>query len=301
MDITVSLVGRLIAEQFPHWAYLPIKPVELSGWDNRTFRLGEDMTVRLPSHEAYEAQVEKEQQWLPKLGPELPLAIPTPLAMGVPSDEYPLHWSIYSWIDGENATIERITNLDVFAVQLAQFLNALQQIDTTDGPAPGLHNFYRGGPVGTYDEETRRAIADLDGVIDTAAVTKVWESALGAERNGSPVWVHGDMHATNLLVKDWRLRAIIDFGCLGVGDPACDLTIAWTFFSGQSRETFRSYLHVDDATWLRARGWALWKALITIANPSGSSPERLKESNRVIKDLIIEHKTTVRMMGGGGI
>lgn len=290
VDIDVSLVRRLILEQFPEWASLPIKPVEFSGWDNRTFHLGDDMTLRLPSAQAYEAQVEKEQQWLPRLAPLLPLPIPAPLAMGMPSGEYPWKWSIYRWIDGENATVERISNMSDFAVQLAQFLNDLQQIDASDGPPPGPHNFYRGGSLSIYDDGTRNAISDLEGIVDTAEATAVWETAIKATWSGSPVWVHGDVHVTNLLVKDDRLSAVIDFGCSGVGDPACDLTIAWTFFSGQSRETFRELLQIDDATWLRARGWALWKALITIANPSGSTPEKLKESGRVIKDVIAEHK-----------
>ncbi|WAH42967.1 aminoglycoside phosphotransferase family protein [Alicyclobacillus fastidiosus] len=290
MDIDVSLVRRLILKQFPRWAGLLIKPVELSGWDNRTFRLGDDMTVRLPSHEAYEAQVKKEQQWLPRLASRLPIAIPTPIAMGTPSEEYPLHWSIYRWIDGENATTERITNLNDFAIELAQFLNTLQQIDANGGPPPGAHNFYRGGPLGIYDRETRNAIADLNGMIDRVGAITVWESAIQTVWNTPPVWVHGDVYPTNLLVKDRRLSAVIDFGCSGVGDPACDLTIAWTFFFGESRETFRSHLQLDDATWERARGWALWKALTTIAYPSNYPSGRLEESLRVIKDVIAEHK-----------
>ncbi|PSR35865.1 MAG: aminoglycoside phosphotransferase [Sulfobacillus thermosulfidooxidans] len=265
---------------------LPIKPVELSGWDNRTFRLGDNMTVRLPSHQAYEAQVKKEQQWLPRLASRLPVAIPTPLAMGTPCDVYPMHWSIYHWIDGENATTDHISDLNHFAIELAQFLNALQQIDTDGAPPFGAHNFYRGGPLRTYDGETRNAIAQLDGMIDTAEATAVWDSVFQAEWSNSPVWVHGDMYPTNLLVNDGRLSAVIDFGCSAIGDPACDLTIAWTFFFGQSRETFRSHLQLDDETWAGARGWALWKALITITNPSG----RLEESRRVIQDVIAEHK-----------
>jgi len=290
VDIDVSLVTRLIVQQFPQWAGLPIKPVEFSGWDNRTFRLGDDMTVRLPSHEAYEAQVKKEQQWLPRLASHIHIAIPTPVGMGMPSDDYPLHWSIYSWIEGENATTERIFNLNDFATELAQFLIALQQIDASGGPPPGAHNFYRGGSLDTYDKETRKAIADLNGVINVASATAVWESALRAEWNAIPVWVHGDMYPTNLLVKDGRLSAVIDFGCSAVGDPACDLTIAWTFFFGQNREVFRTHLQLDDGTWERARGWALWKALITIANPSDVPSGRFEESLRVIKDVIAEHK-----------
>jgi aminoglycoside phosphotransferase (APT) family kinase protein len=289
MDIHLSLVGRLIAEQFPEWAHLPVKPVEFSGWDNRTFRLGDDMTVRLPSAQAYAAQVEKEQQWLPRLAQHLPLTIPTPIAMGVPSHEYPWHWSIYRWIDGENATIDSIADLNEFADQLSKFLNALQQIDSSGGPPPGLHNFYRGGSVSIYDEETRKAIANLDGKIDTSAVTAVWEAALKAAWNGPPVWIHGDVHATNLLVKDGRLCAVIDFGCSAVGDPACDLTIAWTLFSGKSREIFRAGLMVDDNTWSRARGWALWKGLITLADDTNTNLSKLKEARRAINEVLADH------------
>jgi aminoglycoside phosphotransferase (APT) family kinase protein len=289
VDINVSLVGRLIAEQFPQWAHLSIRPVELSGWDNRTFRLGDEMTVRLPSAEAYAPQVEKEQHWLPKLAPLLPLEIPTPIAMGAPSQEYPWYWSIYRWIDGENATVERIANLNEFADQLSKFLNALRQIDASDGPPPGPHNFYRGGSLSVYDEETRTAITSLDGRIDTDAATAVWEIALKTTWEGPPVWIHGDVHPTNLLVRNGRLSAVIDFGCMAVGDPACDFTIAWTFFSGESREIFRAGLKVDNATWSRARGWALWKALITLADHTYTNPSKIEGARRTIDEVLADH------------
>lgn len=288
MDIDVSLVRQLISAQFPEWAHLPIKPVEFSGWDNRTFRLGEDMTVRLPSTEAYAAQVEKEQRWLPVLAAHLPLAIPHPLAKGRPDDKYPWNWSVYRWIVGENATMERVSNVNLFAEHLCQFLHALQQIDVTGGPPPGLHNFYRGDSLMIYDAETRKAADVLGAEIDAHAAIAVWEAALAATWVGSPVWVHGDIHATNLLVRDGQLTAVIDFGGLSVGDPACDLTMAWTFFSGESRETFKSCLQVDDATWSRARGWALWKGLITLADPIQTHPWRIKEARRVINDVCVE-------------
>src|SRR4051812_13599063 len=158
VNIDVSLVGRLVATQFPHWADLPIEPVEFGGWDNRTFHLGRDMTGRLPSAAAYALQVEKEHRWLPKLAPLLPLPIPVPLAMGRPADAYPWHWSVYRWLDGEIATIERIADLPQFATTLAEFLIALQRIDAAGGPPPGRHNFFRGGPLTVYDGETRQAI-----------------------------------------------------------------------------------------------------------------------------------------------
>ncbi|MEI6806216.1 MAG: aminoglycoside phosphotransferase family protein, partial [Myxococcaceae bacterium] len=236
---------------------------ELGGWDNLTFHLGNNMLVRMPSAASYADQVEKEHRWLPKLAPFLPLPIPTPLAMGKPAESYPWHWSVYQWIDGETASLERITDLNKFAVALAKFLLALQKIDSKGGPVSGLHNFYRGGLLATYDHETREAITTLGNKIDFKAAIKVWETALASTWQGSPVWVHGDVAATNLLVKNGQLSAIIDFGCMGKGDPACDLVIAWTLFTDKSREVFRQALALDNATWERARGWALWKALIT--------------------------------------
>ena len=289
-DIDVSLVGRLVTAQFPQWTDLPIKPVEFDGWDNRTYRLGEEMTVRLPSAEVYTGQVEKEHRWLPRLAPLLPLPIPVPLAMGIPADGYAWHWSVYRWLEGENATIERIADLDQFATALAQFLAALQRIDPAGGPPPGQHNFFRGAPLAIYDTETRDAIASLNGKIDTDAVTAVWEAALKATWHGPPVWLHGDVSAANLLVKRGRLSAVIDFGCSGVGDPACDLTIAWTLFSGESREAFCAALPVDGATWARGRGWALWKGLITLAEHINTNPLEAEKARRAIDKVLADHK-----------
>ena len=290
VNIDVSLVRRLIAAQFPQWADLPITPAVPQGWDNRTFHLGEEMSVRLPSAEGYTAQVDKEHRWLPKLAPLLPLPIPAPLAKGAPGEGYPWHWSVYRWLEGETATIERISHLGELATTLAAFLAALQRIDPAGGPRPGPHNFFRGGPLTTYDRETRDAIATLDGEIDGNAATAVWEAALAASWHGAPVWLHGDVAAGNLLVSDGRLSAVIDFGSSGVGDPACDVTIAWTLLSGESREAFRAALPVDAATWVRGRGWALWKALITLAEYRDTNPAKVGEARPVIDAVLAEHK-----------
>jgi len=288
--IDVSLVRRIIAAQFPRWAGLPIKLVESGGWDNRTFHLGEHMTVRLPSTEAYAPQVDKEHCWLPRLAPLLPLPIPVPLAMGIPAAGYPWHWSVYRWIEGEDATIERIADLGQFATTLAQFLVALQKIDAAGGPPPGPHNFYRGGSLTVYDGETRRAIAALDGKIDADTATEVWDGAVATAWHGAPVWHHGDVSAGNLLVERGGLSAVIDFGCSGVGDPACDLSIAWTLFAGECREAFRAALRIDDATWARGRGWALWKALITLADFPDPNSLETKESRRILDEVLADHK-----------
>ncbi|MBN9216449.1 MAG: aminoglycoside phosphotransferase family protein [Mesorhizobium sp.] len=287
--IDAALVRRLVAAQFPHWKDLPVRSVASGGWDNRTFHLGDEMTVRLPSAAAYSLQVEKEHRWLPKLAPLLPLPIPAPLAMGVPAEGYPWHWSIYGWIEGETAKRERIADLPQFAADLAGFLTALKRVDPTGGPVAGAHNFYRGGPLTIYDGEARQAIEALRGRIDMLAVGAVWEAALAAAWQGPPVWFHGDVAWGNLLVDDGRLSAVIDFGTSGVGDPSCDLAITWTLFEGRSREVFRAAIAVDDATWARGRGWALWKALITAAGLTGNQSE-FDQSWRVIDAVLADHR-----------
>lgn len=288
-DIDVSLVGRLLAAQFPQWADLPIAPAVPQGWDNRTFRLGAEMSVRLPSAEGYTPQVEKEHRCLPILAPRLPLPIPVPLAMGAPAEGFPWKWSIYRWLEGDTASHKRIGDMDEFATTLAHFLATLQQIDPAGGPPAGPHSFFRGGPLETYDAETRRSIVALGEAINAEAATLVWETALDARWEGPPVWFHGDVASGNLLVRDGRLSAVIDFGCSGVGDPACDVTIAWTLLSGKSREAFRSALPVDAATWARGRGWALWKGLITLAEYMNTDPVKAREARRVTDDVLADH------------
>jgi aminoglycoside phosphotransferase (APT) family kinase protein len=290
-DISVSLVSQLVRAQFPQWADLPIRPVEVDGWDNCTFRLGDKMSIRLPSAERYAVQVEKEHTWLPRLAPLLTLPIPVPLAMGMPGEGYPWRWSVYRWLPGEIAMTSLIADLKQFATTLAHFLVSLQRIDPAGGPPAGQHSFYRGGPLAVYDAGTRQAIDDLTGQVNREAVIEVWETALQAEWAGPSVWVHGDICADNLLVQNGRLCAVIDFGCCSVGDPACDLTIAWTFLSGESREVFYAALPLDGSTWARARGWALWKALITLAEHIHSNPYKAANARRVIDEVLADHSS----------
>ena len=290
MTITTDLVSALIAQQFPQWSGRSITPVDPGGWDNRTFRLGEDMLVRLPSSAGYVAQVGKEQRWLPVLARMLPLPIPCPVAIGKPGNGYPWAWSVYGWLDGEPSTSENIAG-ESFAQDLANFLHALYCIDATDAPAAGEHNFFRGGPVATYDSEVRHALSVLRGNIDTAIAMAVWEAALASKWELPGVWIHGDVAPSNLLVRDGRLVAVIDFGCSGVGDPACDLTIAWTLFSGAGREAFRKAMAMDAATWARARGWALWKAMLLICNGVGP-PRLVSDAKSVLSNVLAEHLAT---------
>lgn len=292
MDIDISLVARLVAEQLPQWAHLPIRAVEPGGWDNKTFRLGETISLRFPSAKRYTAQVDKEHKWLSHLAPQLPLPIPIPLAMGQPGKGYPWHWSVYQWLEGENATVGPIENLNQFAAKLAHFLTALRKIDSTGGPLPGPHNFFRGGLLTIYDAETRDAISCLRSQINTEAATAVWESAIASTWQKAPVWLHGDIHTTNLLVREGCLSAVIDFGCLGIGDPACDYAIAWTLFSGESRKTFRTLLSADDATWVRSRGWALWKSLTTLVKSLNTAPLAADTAQQTIAAIINDYSST---------
>jgi aminoglycoside phosphotransferase (APT) family kinase protein len=244
------------------------------------------MSVRLPRAPAYVAQVEKEHRWLPVLSPQLPLPVPIPIARGGPGAGYPWPWSIYGWLDGKPARADRIHDLGRFAEDLAGFLVALRRIDASNGPAAGAHNFHRGGLLTVYDAEARDAIDTLRDEIDAAAVTEVWDKALTTSWRGPPVWVHGDVAASNLLVNDRRLCAVIDFGCAGVGDPSCDLVIAWTFLDRESRNVFSSAIGLDPATWERARGWAIWKALITLARHRDTNPAEANKADQIIRAVI---------------
>jgi aminoglycoside phosphotransferase (APT) family kinase protein len=285
-EIDTELVKRLVSTQFPQWKNLAVKAVTHSGWDNRTFHLGEDMLVRMPSAAAYALQVEKEQHWLPILAPKLPLPIPLPLAFGKPAEGYPWQWSIYSWLEGENAASTTITDLNDFAKTLATFLTALQKIDSTDGPRAGIHNFHRGGLLENYAAETRKAMQTLKDKINVNAAIKVWEEALATTWCGKPVWVHGDINATNLLVHAGKLNAVIDFGQLAVGDPACDLAIAWNFFEDDSRKVFRDTLSLDADTWARGRAWALWKALIIAAGFTHLKNQATTQALQIINEVL---------------
>ncbi len=264
-DITPAVVRQLIATQFPQWSHLPVTPVPVDGWDNTTFRLGAELSVRLPSADAYVAQVEKEHRWLPILAPQLPLEIPTPVAEGRPGAGFPRPWSVYRWIDGDVASGDEQASSSSFAADLARFLNALRAADAAGGPPAGAHSFFRGGPLAALDAQARGSIRVLAREVDARAATEVWDAALATAWDQPPVWVHGDVAPSNLVVVGHRLRAVIDFGCAAVGDPACDVVMAWTNFSEESDAEFRRTLALDDTTWARGRGWALWKALITLA------------------------------------
>ena len=289
-DVDVPLVRRLVAAQFPEWAALPIRAVDNDGWDNWTFRLGDRMKVRLPSAIGYSEQAEKEARWLPKLAPKLPLPVPVPVGIGQPAKDYPCAWSIYEWLEGEPTTRQGVNDPVQFGWDLAKFLVALQRIDPVGGPAPGQHNFFRGAqPMVIYGDEARRSVDKLADIIDVAAAHEVLDAAEAAVITGRPVWIHGDIAVGNLLVREGRLGAVIDFGGCAVGDPACDLVIAWVFLEGAGRDAFRLSVPADDAMWARARGWAVWKAALVLANDAVINPNE-NSPRSVIEAVIAEHR-----------
>jgi aminoglycoside phosphotransferase (APT) family kinase protein len=290
VDVDDALVRRLVATQFPQWANLRIEPVEPRGTDNALYRLGDDMVVRLPRTERTTATLEKERKWLPVLAPHLPLAVPVPLAEGTPGERYPFVWSVYSWLRGENATVERVTDLSRLATDLATFVAALERIEPAGGPPPGRHNFFRGEPLAARDAAVRESIRELGDEIDVAVVTEAWEATLGVpEWQRTPVWIHGDLDSRNLLVEEGRLGAVIDWGGLGVGDPACDVMVAWKVLSAETRHIFRSELSVDDATWARGRGWALSQALNALTYYTMETNAVLvREARRWLAEVLVD-------------
>jgi len=290
VETDAALVRRLLAAQFPQWADLRIEAVLPAGTDNAIYRLGDDMCVRLPRLRSKTLPLEKELRWLPTLAPSLPLDIPVPLLVGEPAEGYPFRWSVFRWLDGDTASAERIEDLRQTANDLAGFIAALQRVDANGGPAPGQHNAFRGVPLKERDELTRDAIASLGGTIDGPAVISAWEAALdAAEWDREPVWIHGDLDFRNLLVKRGRISAVIDFGCLGVGDPACDVMAAWKVLPRACRDLFRAALQVDEATWARARGWVLSQALMALSYYTlETNAVLVREARRWLAELLAD-------------
>lgn len=291
-DVDIPLVRRLLVAQFPQWADLPVERVASAGTDNAIYRLGHDMAVRLPRIEAATAQVDKEHRWLPRLAPQLPLAIPIPLAEGRAAHGYPWRWSIYRWLDGKPASTDRIDDLQEAARTVAEFVAALQRVDAADGPTPGEHNFFRGVPLAQREGPTRAALERLEGSVDIDAVRTAWQAALEVpEHPGPSVWIHGDLSPGNLLVVDGRVNGVIDLGALAIGDPACDLIVAWNLLPAEARDVFRAALRVDDAEWARGRGWALSIALIQLPYYQNTNPLVAANARHVIHEVLVDQDT----------
>ncbi len=288
--VDAALVGRLLAAQFPHWSHLPISPVASSGTDHAIFRLGEGLAARLPRIHWATEQAELERRWLPRLAPHLPLAVPEQLAMGAPDEGYPWPWAVYRWLGGEHAIDNPAADTVQTAADLARFLLALRAIDPGGGPTPDPTSTARGLRLATRDAATRDAIARSRGLVDTNTITAAWNAALSAPvYDGPPLWFHGDLEPGNLLLRDGRLSAVIDFCCLGLGDPAVDLIPAWSVFSGPARAAFRAALAADDAAWARGMGWALSTAIIALPYYVDTNPVMARGARRKLAAVLGEH------------
>ncbi|RAG81157.1 phosphotransferase [Streptacidiphilus pinicola] len=285
VDTDAALARRLVAAQFPQWAGLEVEAVERIGTSNAMFRLGADMVVRLPRRAGAAKDIDMEHEWLPRLGAQLPTPIPVPLAQGTPQEGYPWRWSVYEWLDGTNPVVGRLTAPKLLATDLAAFVTTLRRTDPADGPAS-----YRSEPLPQRDADTRRALADVRDLVDQGAALSVWESALRApEWTNAPVWIHSDLQPGNLLVSpEGRLSAVIDFECAGFGDAAVDLLPAWYVLPPEARALFRTVAEVDEATWVRGRGWALSVALLELSYYRHSNPVMVATAQHVLDEILAE-------------
>lgn len=287
IGITKDLARKLIVEQFPEYSHLQITDVEKQGHDNRTYRLGEHMLIRMPTDADYALKVPKEQALLPQLAKRLSVNVPAPVKMGKPSANYPYPFSIYKWLLGKSINLLTLTAQDKeqLAVDLAKFLKELQAISNVEGPGPGQHNWWRGDHVSVYDKGAREQIAELAEIIDASKALALWDKACATKWDKKPVWIHGDFAIGNILMDDGKLSAVIDFGGAAVGDPACDLVIAWTYLFGKAREIFISEMDMDTDTWLRARGWALWKATFDLCQITDKRSHEAEAQKRIIDEV----------------
>lgn len=284
LDIDVDLVARLIEDQFPHWAGLPLEPVLPGGTDNAIYRLGGELSVRLPRTPGTVGQLEKDALWLPRLAPLLPAAIPEVVAQARATAAYPFTWGVYRWLEGEQLSPANADRA-ILARDLAAFVRALRAIETAGGP-PGRS---RGVPLAVRDEYVRASIESLRGEVDAALVTELWEESLAAPAwHKPPLWLHGDLMPGNVLVRDGRLAAVIDWSLLCVGDPATDVMAAWMCLPPESRPVFRDDLGVDDASWLRGRGWALSSALLAIPYYRHTNPPFLRIASNALAQVLTD-------------
>ncbi|MET9734871.1 aminoglycoside phosphotransferase family protein [Streptomyces sp. NPDC006458] len=281
-----DLVRRLVAGRFPRWAGLPVERIASGGTVNAMYRLGDDLVVRLPMVRGGVADVALEQEWLPRLADRLPTAVPEVLGAGAPAEGYPWPWSVYRWLPGENPRAGDLAEPVALAEQLARFVAAMRDIGLPGGPRA-----HRGGPLVEQDVETRAAIGRLRALpqegVDCDAVAALWDDALRAPRwDGPSVWLHADLMPGNLLVDGGGLGAVIDFGCAGLGDPACDLFPAWNLLPPDARRVFREALGVDEVTWRRGRARTLSQALIALPYYRDTNPAMADNARHVIRAVL---------------
>jgi aminoglycoside phosphotransferase (APT) family kinase protein len=284
-DIDADLVRRLLRGQFPQWADMSLERLASGGTVNAIYRLGDALTVRLPLTASGQESLEAEGHWLPLLTPLLPVTIPAVEATGAPAEGYPWAWAVHRWIEGETPVEGRLTRPELLARDLAGFVTAMRSVSLPEGPVA-----YRGIPLATADKATRAAIEELrhtDESFDADAALAAWTRALAAPPWTGPArWLHSDLMPSNLLVTDGRLAAVLDFATAGTGDPACDLIPAWNLLPSTARDIFRDAAGIDDATWVRGKGWALSMAVIQLPYYRSTNPVISANARYVIREVL---------------
>jgi len=284
VETDVALVRRLLAEQFPEWAELPLRPVAESGTVNALYRLGHELVVRIPRNRpsTWSDLVDDELTWLPRLAPLLPVNVPVPVARGRPGDGCPHEWGIFEWLPGENPTPGDVP--EPLAEELAEFVRTLHSVELPGGP-----DSVRGRDLARFDEFTRANLKALEGELDTVRAEALWEEALALPPwPQEPVWIHADLMPGNLLLEDGHLAAVIDWGGSGMGDPAVDLMVAWNVLPPSGRKVFREALDVDEDTWSRGRGWALWTGLGGMPYYRETFPSFAANARRTVNEILAE-------------
>ncbi|KRE22519.1 hypothetical protein ASG80_10735 [Agromyces sp. Soil535] len=288
VETDAALVAGLVAAQFPEWAALPISPVVSFGTDNAIYRLGDELSVRMPRIHWAVAPIEREWAWLPRIAPALPVEVPLPLALGAPGEGYGWPWTVCRWVEGRHPPFEHGDDALALAVDLARFVRAMRSLDPTGAPTTAWPR-----PLHEEDELVRTNLGLLEHELGVArdVVVAVWEDALAAPHHaGPPTWIHGDLAPSNLLLREGRLTGVLDFGSMGLGDPASDLRAAWNLLPAHARAVFRVEVGADDATWARARGWVLLQALARLPYYSERNPPLAANARHVIAALVAERR-----------
>lgn len=284
VEVDTRLVRRLLRDQHPDLADRPLRRMG-TGWDNEMFRLGSDLTVRVPRRELGARLISTELRWLPTLAPGLPLPVPTPVRAGAPTDFYPWRWAVCAYVPGRPPGAAALTGRPgvLAAAALAGFLRALH----VPAPADAPRSPFRGVPLAQRSDSVAQALASAP-VAQRTGIQRAWAEALGAPRHEGPdQWLHGDLHGLNVLAARGRITGVIDFGDLCAGDPATDLASGWLLFDGPGRQQMRAAMAVDDAAWARGRGWAVFFGLMFLAH-SRDSPVNEAIGRRALSEVLRE-------------
>ena len=288
MELGLEQAQRLVQNQFPQWAELPLTPFQSFGTDHILYRLGSDKVVRFPIKTEIAQNIPLQQNWLAKFA-KLPLDTPQILGIGRADDNFPYAWSVAKWIDGQDAASTPITDWSEAAVSLGRFVRELRMIDTTGGITSGQHNAWRGCPLAMLDDRTRGAIGLVSDLFDRATLTAIWEQALSAPVwESGPTWIHGDIHAANMVVRDGQIAGVIDFGLMALGDPACDLALAWSFLPARYRDLFLHAAEASEAMQLRGKGWGLYAGVIAFSYYRDNNPVLAAISSQTIEAVLAD-------------